>query len=135
MDLMQGGAVGPWFGSGCVYVMHYCDIYGTDLYKIGCTGRDPEVRLAEIKRNEGNYFITLVGSIQANEIYSAETAAQKAVKEIGMVKDPSRGGATDWFVSRSFTPEQVFGVVVQAVMEHNALLDNYLGRRSHWNEW
>lgn len=135
MDL-QGGAVGRWFGAGRVYVMHYYDIYGTHHYKIGCTSRNPNVRLAEIQRNEGNYYITLVGSIQANEMNSAETAAQEAVKEIGMVKDPSRGGATDWFVSWWFTPEQVFGVVMEAVQEHNAVLQNYsLRQRLYWNAW
>ena len=125
MDFGQiGAAAGRWSGQGYVYVMHY---FGTGLmhhYKIGCTSRDPEVRLAEIKRNEGNYFITLIGSVPANEMNSAETAAQKAVERIGLVKDPSRGGATDWFVSQSFTPEQVFGVVMQAVNEHNASLNN-----------
>ena len=117
MDFGQrGGAAGRWSGQGYVYVMHYFDTYGlTHHYKIGCTSRDPNIRLEEIKRQERNYFITLIGSVPANEMNSAETAAQKAVERIGLVKDPSRGGATDWFVSQSFTPEQVFGVVMQAV--------------------
>ena len=115
MDFGQrGGAAGRWSGQGYVYVMHYFDGL-TRHYKIGCTSRDPNIRLEEIKRQERNYFITLIGSVPANEMNSAETAAQKAVERIGLVKDPSRGGATDWFVSQSFTPEQVFGVVMQAV--------------------
>jgi hypothetical protein len=121
----EGGAAGSAFGKGCVYVMTYTKeiihhSYGTEeiinYYKIGCTSRDPNLRLQEIQRSEGNPDIILVGSVKANEMNGAETAAQKAAIEIGLVKDPARGGATDWFI---FTSQRVLDVVRQAVSNHN----------------
>ncbi len=113
-DSTMDVAAGRWKGLGRVYVM-------TDgsNYKIGCTSRDPNDRLKEIKRDEGNDAITLVDSVKANEMNGAETAAQVAVKAKGLVKDPARGGATDWFIG-SLTPEQVLNAVKPAVYNHNA---------------
>jgi hypothetical protein len=111
----EGGAAGSAFGKGCVYVMRYKE-GTTNYYKIGCTSRDPNLRLQEIQRSEGNPDIILVGSVKANEMNGAETAAQKAAIEIGLVKDPARGGATDWFI---FTSQRVLDVVRQAVSNHN----------------
>jgi hypothetical protein len=88
-------------------------------YKIGCTSRDPEKRLKEIQRLEKNNDITLVGSVKANEMNGAETAAQEALKESGFVKDPARGGATDWFIGSS-TPEQVLDQIRPPIYNHNA---------------
>ena len=100
-------------GEGCVYVMNV-----GNNYKIGCTSRDPNARLKEIQRSEGNNNITLVGSVKANEMNGAETAAQQAAIASGLVKDSSRGGATDWFIG-SLTPQQVLAVVRPAVYNHN----------------
>jgi hypothetical protein len=61
----------------------------------------------------------LIGSVNANEMNGAETAAQKAAIANGLVKDPARAGATDWFIG-SLTPQQVLAVVRPAVDEHNA---------------
>jgi hypothetical protein len=93
-----------------------------NYYKIGCTSRDPNLRLQEIQRSErklGNLAaITLIGSVNANEMNGAETAAQQAAIANGLVRDPARGGATDWFFGL-LTPQQVLDVVRQAVDEHN----------------
>ena len=109
-------ASGSAFGLGCVYVMSYTH-YRT-YYKIGCTSRDPNLRLQEIQRSEGNPAIMLVGFVKANEMNGAETAAQQAAIANGLVKDPARGGATDWFIG-SLAPQQVLAVVRQAVYNHN----------------
>ena len=82
------------------------------------SSRDPNLRLQEIQRSEGNPAITLIGSVNANEMNGAETAAQQAAIANGLVKDPARGGATDWFIG-SLTPQQVLDVVREAVDEHN----------------
>ncbi len=111
-------ASGRWKGPGCVYVMTYMED-GTTYYKIGYTSRDPKDRLKEIQRDEGNDAITLVGSVKANEMNRAETAAQEAVKAKGLVKDPARGTATDWFKG-SLTPAEVLDAVRNAVYKHNA---------------
>ena len=114
-----GGASGSASGPGHVYVMTY-NRAGSNYYKIGCTSRDPNVRLAEIRRREQNDDITLVGSVQANEMNTAETAAQEAVKsQLRLEKDPERGGATDWFIG-TLLARQVFDVVQSAVQRHNA---------------
>lgn len=55
----------------------------------------------------------------ANEMRGAETAGQQAAKQLGLVKDSSRGVATDWFVGSS-TKREVFVAVQQAVYKHNA---------------
>ncbi|CAB4019836.1 Hypothetical predicted protein [Paramuricea clavata] len=110
-------AAGSAFGPGCVYVMSYTH-YRTNYYKIGCTSRDPNLRLKEIQRSEGNPAIMLVGFVNANEMNGAETAAQQAVIANGLVKDPARGGATDWFIG-SLTPQQVLDVVRRAVYNYN----------------
>ncbi|CAB4019837.1 Hypothetical predicted protein [Paramuricea clavata] len=115
-----GGAAGSAFGKGCVYVMTYTvrDRRKTiNYYKIGCTSREPNVRLQEIQDSEINN-ITLVGSVTAKKMNGAETAAQNAVKVEGLVKDPARGGATDWFKG-SLTPQKVLDVVRTAVDSHN----------------
>ena len=118
-----GGAAGSQFGPGYVYVMHYYDSSTSrNYYKIGCS-RQPGDRLRQIQRQERK-SITLVGYVPSKEMNSAETAAQKAVKEKGMQKDPSRGRATDWFVSRLFTPTEVLSVVTQAVQRHDTERDN-----------
>ena len=49
----------------------------------------------------------------------AETAAQKNVMQLGLIKDPERGGATDWFMGM-LSPHEVMGAVVNAVQVHNA---------------
>ena len=55
----------------------------------------------------------------------AERAAQNAVvTQLGAVKDPSRGGATDWFILRSL-PENVWPVIEEAVESHNHVLRRY----------
>ena len=117
---LRGAGVGRWFGEGRVYVMVYKR--SNSYYKIGCTSRAPEERLEEIRDNEENQNIVLVGSVKALEMNSAETAGQRAVQRIGLVKDPSRGGATDWFIDqkRSRKPEEVFQVVRGAVYRANA---------------
>jgi hypothetical protein len=109
----KAGGAGRWSGEGCVYVMN-----DGNNYKIGCTSKDPNARLKEIQRSEGNNNITLVGSVKANEMRGAETAAQQAAIASGLVKDSSRGGATDWFIG-SLTPQQVLAVVRPAVYNHN----------------
>ena len=116
----RGGAAGRWFGPGNVYLIHDPLV---SAYKIGCTN-NPDRRLAEVRRNENNQNLQLFDYIQANERNRAETAAQQAVRQsLGLVKDPTRGGATDWFVpgpqSVYVTPQQVFTVATQAVIEHN----------------
>ena len=116
-DVARGVAAGSAFGEGCVYVMTYTR-GRTTYYKIGCTSRDPKVRLKEIQRNEGIDAITLVDSVPAKEMNGAETAAQEAVKAIGLRKDPARGGATDWFIG-SLTSAEVFEAVKRAVKRHN----------------
>jgi hypothetical protein len=88
-------------------------------YKIGCTSQEPNARLQQIQRSEGNPAITLVGSVKANEMRGAETAAQQAAITKGFVKDPARGGATDWLTGNSMTPEQVLAAVRPAVYNHN----------------
>ena len=113
-----GGAAGRWNGPGRVYEMMYSE-NENNYYKIGCA-KDPNTRLQEIQKHEGNYNISLINSVKANQMNGAETAAQNAaVSRLGLVKDPSRGGATDWFMGAA-TPEQVLGAIRPAVYTHNA---------------
>ena len=115
---MSGGGSGRWSGQGRVYEMAYTN-GGENYYKIGYTARDPNERLQEVQRDEKNYNISLVGSVKANEMRGAETAAQQAAKSIGLVKDPNRGGATDWFIGPA-TQQQVLDAIRPAVYYHNA---------------
>ena len=115
---MIGGGSGRWSGPGRVYSMAYTD-GGENFYKIGYTARDPNERLREVQRGENNYNICLVGSVKANEMRGAETAAQQAAIGIGLAKDPNRGGATDWFTGPA-TQQQVLDAVRPAVYYHNA---------------
>ena len=116
-DVARGVAAGSAFGEGRVYVMTYKKDR-TKYYKIGCS-KDPDARLKQIRSHESNYAISLVGSVKANEMNRAETAAQEAVKAIGLVKDRARGTATDWFIG-SLTSAQVLDAVRNAVYRHNA---------------
>ena len=109
-----GGAAGQWFGPGVVYVM----CYGNTEYKIGCTRRDPQERLDEIRGIERNPNIKLVGWARAEEMNRAETAAQNALMGRGLRKDPLRGGATDWLIG-NMAPGEVLSVVQEAVRAHN----------------
>ena len=56
---------------------------GANKLKIGCS-EDPKERLEEIKRQERNDKIKLLTSIKARKMRDAETAAQDAVKKIGL---------------------------------------------------
>lgn len=106
------------FGSGCakgpgyVYVMK-----NEDQYKIGYS-RDPDKRLEQIQHEPGRRNTKLLKSYPANEMNRAETAAQEAVKKIGMVKVTQN--ATDWFNNPGgVTDNQVMEAVRKAVEEHN----------------
>jgi hypothetical protein len=100
----EGGGAGRWVGPGVVYVMTYTyryyifGLFGqtTKYYKIGCTSRDPEIRLKEVERKErkhrGNNSITikLLGFVHVDEMRDAETKAQKYARtELGLEKDSS----------------------------------------------
>ena len=101
--------------NGYVYVMH-----AGGNYKIGCS-KNPEESLREIQQEEKNDSIELVKHFRADVMNGAKTAAQEAVqKNLGVVKDPERGGATDWFVGNdNVTLKEICKVVEDAVMEHN----------------
>jgi hypothetical protein len=131
MSGQVGGAAGRWVGPGVVYVMTYTYTYRyyidfglfdqtTKYYKIGCTSRDPEIRLKEVERKErkhrGNDSITieLLGFVHADEMRTAETIAQQHAKEtLHLKKDRSRGNATDWFTGDA-TGQQVLDAVGEA---------------------
>ena len=116
----KGGAAGRWNGKGYVYVMKQKK-NGRKTYKIGCS-RKPKIRLQQIKRTEENDEIKILMTVQAKRMRDAETAAQKAVKKIGLEEDPSRGDATDWFVISSSSPssEEIITAVRKAVLKYNA---------------
>ena len=126
--MMTPCAAGSSFGPGSVYVMAYTSSRA-NYYKIGCTSRNPNVRMREVQRGEKNP-IWLVDSVQAKEMNGAETAAHNALKAKGLVKDSNRGGATDWFTGL-LTPQQVFDVVKAAVIEHNASQKKHPHRFEH----
>ena len=130
----RGGGAGWAFGPGRVYVM---EDTASNSYKIGCTSREPETRLQEIRRGENNQNINLVSSVKANEMNSAETAAQRAVQRMGLVKDPSRGGATDWHNAEkgSTKPEEVSNAVKHAVYGANRRHNKWLSTYQNSNIW
>ena len=113
----SGGAAGRWSGQGFVYHMT-CTGNRTRYHKIGCSIH-PAERLDQIRRQEQNPNITLHNSVWTNDMNGAETAAQNAfVAQMGAVKDPSRGGATDWYIKRR-RPEHIWPVIYQTVQNYN----------------
>ena len=94
---------------------------GANKLKIGCS-EDPKERLEEIKRQERNDKIKLLTSIKARKMRDAETAAQDAVKKIGLKKDRSRGGSAHWYIAAPSGPsiEDIKTVVSKAVRKFNA---------------
>ena len=113
-----GGGAGRWNDEGRVYLMHQ-KVKGKENYKIGCS-EDPTKRLREIQRTERNKTIKLLRSVKANKMRDAETAAQEAVKKIGLKKDSSRGRATDWFEgSPRHSQEEIETIIRNAVYRNN----------------
>ncbi|CAB3996667.1 Hypothetical predicted protein [Paramuricea clavata] len=113
-----GGGAGRWNGEGRVYLMRQ-KARRKGNYKIGCSD-DPTKRLREIQKTERNKNIKLLRSVKANKMRDAETAAQEAVKKLGLKKDSSRGRATDWFEGSSrHSQEEIETVIRNAVYRNN----------------
>ena len=116
------GAAGRWNTKGRVYVMAQKK-NGRTQYKIG-SSKNPRKRLNQIRKSEGNNKIRLISNLQAKRrMRNAEAAGQMAAKRIGLKKDKTRGGATDWFKNgrRSRVRQKtVARAVRQAVRGHNA---------------
>ncbi|CAB4019838.1 Hypothetical predicted protein [Paramuricea clavata] len=121
----EGGGSGRWEGPGVVYVMTYiCQTTKTKYYKIGCTSRDPEIRLKEVEmkerkhRGNSSVRIQLLGFVHVDKMREAETEAQKhAAEKLGLQKHVgSRGNATDWFTNtrNATTEQQVLDAVGEA---------------------
>ena len=93
---------------------------GKTLLKFG-SSKNPERRLEEIKKKEGNENIELISSKKANKMRSAETAVQRAFEKEGLKKDKTRGGATDWYVDpQSTSNDKIKKIFHKTVRKHNA---------------
>lgn len=112
--ILRGGGAGRWKGKGDVYVMK-----ARQRFKIGHSV-DIKRRVKEIRREPGRRRTKLLDHFPARERSGAESKAQRAVRRLGMMKDPVAGNATDWFINPfNVSDRQVLRTVKKAVKKHN----------------
>ena len=95
------GASGRHNGVGKVYLMHKPTPKNQKKQlKVG-SSRSPKRRVKQVRKSEGTSNIKLVTAIKVPRMRSGEGKAQRAVERIGLKKDKTRGGATDWYKASS----------------------------------